>query len=140
MIDKAQEVESRKILLQFISQLKELHHFDEKKIFLAGFSQGAIMSYSIGLTHPEVVHGIAAMSGRILEEVKPIVSKSDRLQNLAVFISHGKKDNVLYVDYARSARVFLKGFGLEPSYHEYEEGHAVNSETMNNLVDWLKKN
>lgn len=139
-INQAQELESRKIILQFIDELKALYRFDEKKIFLGGFSQGAIMSYSIGLAHPEIVHGIVAMGGRILEEVKPLVEKSTHLKKPHVFIAHGMNDNVLYVDYARVARMFLKANSIDAAYHEYEVGHFVNSEMMNDLADWLAKN
>jgi phospholipase/carboxylesterase len=140
VINQTQELESRKIILRFINELKSLHRFDEKKIFLGGFSQGAIMSYSIGLTHPEIIHGIVAMGGRILEEVKPLIGKSTQSIKPHVFIAHGMNDNVLPVDYARVARMFLKERGINADYREYEVGHSVNSEMINDLADWLKKN
>jgi phospholipase/carboxylesterase len=34
-------------------------------IFLAGFSQGAAMAYSAGLTHPEALAGLIVMSGYV---------------------------------------------------------------------------
>jgi phospholipase/carboxylesterase len=139
VINQTQENESRKIILQFISQLKELYRFDDKKIFLGGFSQGAIMSFSIGLTHPEVIHGIAAMSGRILEEVKSTSLVDARLKNLRVFISHGERDNVLPVDYARQAHTDLKTHHIETDYREYQDGHTISLEMINDLVRWLSK-
>ena len=35
------------------------------KMFLAGFSQGAAMTYSAGLTHPEALAGLIVMSGYV---------------------------------------------------------------------------
>ena len=49
--NQEQERKSRDMILTFIEELKELHSFDENEVFLMGFSQGAIMSYSIALTH-----------------------------------------------------------------------------------------
>ena len=70
VIQIEQEERSRRMILQFIEELKERHHIDESAVYLCGFSQGAIMSYSAGLTAPELFKGIAAMSGRLPEEVK----------------------------------------------------------------------
>ena len=67
-----QEEKSRTIIINFIEQLKEKYSFNEKEIYLCGFSQGAIMSYSVALTKPGLIKGIAVMSGRLLEEIKQI--------------------------------------------------------------------
>jgi phospholipase/carboxylesterase len=91
----AQEASSRKIITTFIEQVKLAYKLDE--VYLGGFSQGAIMSYSIGLTHPKEVKGIVSLSGRLLEEVKPLVSKVQYLQELKAFVAHGIQDNTLPV-------------------------------------------
>jgi phospholipase/carboxylesterase len=54
-VDHIQEEYSRRTLIQFIKQVKATYSPDE--IFIGGFSQGAIMSYSIGLTNPSLVQG-----------------------------------------------------------------------------------
>ena len=33
--------------------------YDEREVYLCGFSQEAIMSYSVALTRPDLVKGIA---------------------------------------------------------------------------------
>jgi len=50
IINEMQEEHSRNLLIQFLIQIKATFNIDE--IYLGGFSQGAIMSYSVGLTHP----------------------------------------------------------------------------------------
>src|SRR5689334_5216886 len=82
-----QEASSRKVIATFIAQVKQKYNPDE--IYLGGFSQGAIMSYNTGLTHLADVQGIIALSGRIPEEIKPLVTKGARLQQLKVFVAHG---------------------------------------------------
>src|SRR5690606_33828319 len=42
-----QAEKSRLLLLDFVQELKQTHKVNENKIFLGGFSQGAIMSYSV---------------------------------------------------------------------------------------------
>lgn len=137
--NKQQAEESRKTIIAFINQLKVLHPYNEHQVYLCGFSQGAVMSYSVGLTRPDIIKGIAVMSGRLLEEVKSIKASEDKLKNLKVFISHGKNDTVLPIHYAREGDAYLKSLNIFPTYNEYTEGHGINSEMLNDLIEWLKK-
>jgi phospholipase/carboxylesterase len=140
IFNKEQETNSRKVILEFINELKHYHSFDAQQIYLCGFSQGAIMSYSVGLTHPEKIKGIAIMSGRLLEEIKPLVTKSSELAKLKIFISHGTSDGTLTVEYARESLAYLKGLNLNPTYKEYNEGHGINNENLSDLINWISKN
>lgn len=137
--NKEQETKSRSALIKFITQLKTNYSFDEKNLYLCGFSQGAIMAYSIGLTRPDIVKGIAVMSGMILEEIKPSVASSEKLKGLTVFISHGTNDNILGINYAREALSYLKSKGIDPVYIEYKEVHTITNQMLNDLITWLNK-
>ena len=139
VINKEQEEKSRSIIIQFIAQLKEKYHFDDKQVYLVGFSQGAIMSYSIGLTRPDLVKGIAIMSGRILDNIKPFVASNEKLKHLNVFISHGTNDNVLKIQNARNGKAYIEQLGIHPTYKEYAEGHGINQDNLSDLINWLNK-
>lgn len=135
---KEEAEKSRNTIIEFIDQLSAKHTFDKSQVYLCGFSQGAIMSYSVGLTRPDKIKGMALMSGRLLEEVKPIIAPKDKLQNLDIFISHGTQDQVLTVEYARTAKTYLKELGLNPEYHEYPAPHTISQEMFTDLLKWLK--
>lgn len=130
---------SRLMIIDFINNLKNKHAYNEKRVYLCGFSQGSIMAYSIGLTVPEKIKGIAIMSGRLLEEVKPIIASKEKLKNLKVFISHGTNDNVLPINNAREANTYLKQLGINATYKEYPETHTISNTMFNDLLIWLKK-
>lgn len=134
--NQQQEKESRQIIKDFITQIKQ--KYDLKEVYLGGFSQGAIMSYSIGLTDPDSVQGIIALSGRLLEEIKPFAAQKDELKKLKVFIAHGKQDRTLDVTYAREAKNYLLQSGAELTYSEYEAGHQITPEILKALHKWLK--
>lgn len=136
----AQQEKSRNIIVQFIIELKNEFSFDEKQVYLGGFSQGAIMAYSVGLTRPELIHGIVIMSGRLLEEVKPLIASQEMLDQLKVFISHGIMDQILGIHYAREGVTYLKARNIHPFYKEYEEGHGINKAMLSDLASWLNKN
>jgi phospholipase/carboxylesterase len=130
---------SRLMIIQFINQLKTKHAFNEKRVYLCGFSQGAIMAYSIGLTLPEKIKGIAVMSGKLLNEVKPQIASKEKLKKISVFISHGTNDGVIPVTEARNANTYLKQLGINATYKEYSEGHTISNEMFNDMLLWLKK-
>ena len=130
---------SRTTILQFIDQMQALYHFDEHEIVLCGFSQGAIMSYSVALTNPWKIKGIAIMSGRILDEVKPKVGPFKKSPSLHVFISHGTKDMKINIRYAHDALAYLKTLGITPEYKEYDDTHTINPEMQRDMIKWLEK-
>jgi phospholipase/carboxylesterase len=130
---------SRLMIIQFINQLKTKHAFNQKRIYLCGFSQGSIMAYSIGLTVPEKTKGIAVMSGRLLEEVKPLIVTKERLKNLKIFVSHGTNDNIIPVNEARASVAYLKTLGITPLFKEYPEAHTISNAMFADMLQWLKK-
>ena|SRR6218665_565807 len=139
-INEQQAENARKMLIDFIEDLKTEITFDAKEVYLMGFSQGGIMSYSVALTAPEKVKGIAVMSGRLLPEIKPLIADEKRLKKLKIFISHGKHDSVLNYQYATDALEFLKTKNLNPEFHSYEEGHTVNKQMFDAVNHWLNTN
>ncbi|MEL1242095.1 alpha/beta hydrolase [Flavobacterium flavipallidum] len=139
IINEKQAENARVSILEFIQDLKSKEKFDEKNVFLMGFSQGGIMSYSTALTEPEKIKAIAVMSGRLLPEVKPLIASNERLSKLKVFIAHGSQDNVLQIQYAYDAFDYLKTKGIAPEFNEYNEDHTINSSMLANVKNWLKK-
>ena len=41
------------------------------------------------------------------------------------------------VDRAHAALTFLRGAGYAPEYHEYNIGHEISTEVLNDLVPWV---
>jgi phospholipase/carboxylesterase len=139
-INEQQAEDARETILNFIESLKNELDFDDQQVYLMGFSQGGIMSYSVALTAPETIKGIAVMSGRLLPEVKPLIAGEKRLEKLQIFISHGKQDAVLQFPYATDAVTYLQTKGLTPEFHQYDEGHMINKQMFDDVKLWLKTN
>ncbi len=137
VINPEQAEKSRLVINTFISQLIEKYSIDRTKVFLGGFSQGGIMSYSVGLTFPQKVSGIFILSSRLLPEVKPLIKSREELQNLQIFIAHGKNDPVLPLDYAHEALTYLQPITNNITYNEYEMAHTVGDRELADLVGWL---
>lgn len=136
-IDEAQK--SLQIILKFLDELHAKYHYDQKRVIVSGFSQGAIMSLCVGLTHPEKVRGIGVLSGRVLEEVvKPKLAAKDQFKHFEAFVSHGTQDGVLPVSDARSTKKLLESLQIKTSYHEYSSDHSINQANLDDFAAWLK--
>ncbi|MVV49177.1 phospholipase [Pseudomonas sp. PB120] len=127
-------------VLDFVAQAVKKYHTEANKVFLVGFSQGAIMSYEVGLRHPEAVGGIAALSGRILPVLKSALKPDEKRQALAIFIGHGTADKRLpFVDGSDANRV-LQGLALKPEFHAYQGlGHNISAAEIEDLNAWLQR-
>ncbi len=138
VINAEQAEKSRMVLNTFISQLIERYDIDEHHIYMGGFSQGGIMSYSVGLTFPQKLAGIFILSSRLLPDVKPLIKVGPLLEKLRVFIAHGTNDNVLPIHYAREASEYLREMVPLMDYHEYNMEHRIGIEELADLKSWIE--
>jgi phospholipase/carboxylesterase len=136
-INPAQAEASRLALITFLDEAVNSYNADPKQIYLMGFSQGAIMSASIALTHPQLVAGVVLMSGRILPEIQPLIASNEELSGLPFLVVHGTADMVLPISYGRASRQLLSSLPVELTYHEYRIGHEVSQESLADVTAWL---
>jgi phospholipase/carboxylesterase len=98
---------------------------------------GSVMSYATGLggERPPVA-GILAFSG-FIPTVDGWTPDLAGRQDTRVFIAHGRRDQVMDVEFARRARELLTAGGLDVEYHESDAGHQVDSSHVPAAVEWL---
>jgi phospholipase/carboxylesterase len=58
-------------------------------------------------------------------------------QGLPVFITHGARDTVIGVEFARDARARLAAAGLAVEYHEHGAGHHLDHATLPLMRSWV---
>ena len=129
---------SRSILQRFVAELIESYQVDPARVYLLGFSQGAIMSLSLALTQPEKLAGVVAMSGRLLPELNQSIVPANRLNRFPIFMAHGVNDAVIPIRDGRAAHEQLAQLPIDLTYREYPMGHQVSMESMNDIAAWLK--
>ncbi|HET6781639.1 MAG TPA: carboxylesterase, partial [bacterium] len=137
IINPQQAESSRQKLLTFIGETVERYGVDSSRLYLMGFSQGAIMSLGVALTSPEKVAGIVAMSGRVLPEITPLIAPPEVLAGLPIFVAHGTEDQVLPIHHGRAARDLLERLPVALTYREYPIGHHVAEESLADITAWL---
>jgi phospholipase/carboxylesterase len=137
-IDVREVEHSRSILQRFIAELIVSYHIDPDRIYLMGFSQGAIMSLVLALTQPAKLAGVVSMSGRLSSEQSALMVPSEALQDFPIFMAHGTDDAVIPIRDGRAARDELSKLPIDLTYREYPMGHQVSIESLNDIAAWLK--
>lgn len=137
VINAEQAERSRQLLAAFIHGLHSVYGVDAQKIWIAGFSQGGILSASVGLTRPDLVRGFGILSGRILPEISPQIAATQQLAGLHAFVSHGLRDDKLTIEFARNAKKLLSEKGVALVYREYDAGHEFNPLTRRDFEQWM---
>jgi phospholipase/carboxylesterase len=135
----AQVVESRDLLARFLEELVTATEADPARVFLLGFSQGAVLSLAVALARPGLVRGVVAHSGRLLPEVTPTAAPPG-LERLEVLVLHGAADQLVHVPRGREAAEILRRLlgGPQVTYREWPDlGHVVSDESAAEAASWL---
>ncbi|MGG7618091.1 alpha/beta hydrolase [Bacillus coreaensis] len=123
-------------LTNFIDYATATYPVDLEYIYLLGFSQGAILSKTLGLTLGKRIKGIVALSGYIPEFVKEEFS-SKPLNQLSLFISHGEYDNVLPYEWGLKSNRFFQALDAKVTFKSYTEGHTVSIKNQEDFINWI---
>ncbi|MCA8091150.1 phospholipase [Burkholderia anthina] len=103
---------------------------------IAGFSQGGIMSASVGLTSPADVTAFAVLCGRILPEIDPLIAPRDALSPLHALVMHGRFDDKLPVAWADTADAKLTALGVAHDTRLYDAGHELTAQMARDFGRW----
>jgi phospholipase/carboxylesterase len=107
-----------------------------ERTILGGFSQGAVMSYALGLGRgrPRPA-GIIALSGFVPTVEGFELDLDPPLPPVA--IGHGTFDPVIPVQFGFQAKALLEQSGADVLYREYPLPHAIDPQFVFELRDWI---
>jgi phospholipase/carboxylesterase len=107
------------------------------RVALAGFSQGAVMTYALGLGagRPRPA-GLIGLSGFMPSVPGFSLDLTQPLPRIA--IGHGALDPVISVKWGRDARARLETVGADLVYRESPQlGHSIDPTFFRELPTWL---
>jgi predicted esterase len=83
-------------------------------------------------------NGLAALCGffdykKVLDEID-----TDEIENLNIFVSNGIIDEVIPIHLGRMTERDLKKLGVKPVYKEYNMGHTISNDCLNDLLSWIQ--
>lgn len=136
VLDHAQAQESRRQLEAWLEVIVTGPGVDRSRVFLLGFSQGAGMALGAALHRPELVAGVAFLSGLVVPQMIP-AGDLEKLCALSVLMTHGRQDPLIPIAQGRASRALLEQLPVRLRYREYEMGHEINEECLAEVQGWL---
>ena len=99
-----QSINAEKKIQKFIDEIKQEFNLTNDKICLSGFSQGCMMSLSVGLTSEEKFSCIVGFSGKIIDQN----NLKNRIKNSTdTLLIHGETDQIVPSTHLLEAKDFL---------------------------------
>jgi phospholipase/carboxylesterase len=133
-----QLLKSQNALISCIDEIQQNYLIDPRRIFLFGFSMGAMMSLTVSLSHPNRFTCVIAHSG-FLPQHKLLLYQWDNLGKTSFFIEHGTNDPIVPVELGRQAHQRLVQANAHVRYREYPIQHAISEESLNDASVWLQQ-
>ncbi len=136
--DPLSRAEAIDLLERIVTALPAQVGADPQRVYLLGFSQGAILSLGLAMRRPDLVAGVIAASGYLDRELLPTPIPAG-LAGLPILQMHGTYDDVIPVSAAHTTRSMLADLPVRHSYHEYPVGHGIHPEGLQVLQRWLEE-
>lgn len=109
-----------------------------ERVVLGGFSQGAVMSYALGLGsgRPRPA-AIVALSG-FVPRVEGFELDLDSIGGYRVAIAHGSLDPVISASFGREAAAMLREAGADVLWHETPVPHTIDPRLLPDLRTFVQ--
>jgi phospholipase/carboxylesterase len=126
------------LVASWLDGLPEATGVPWERTVLGGFSQGAVMTYALGLGEGRPSPAaLIALSG-FIPVVPGFELDLESRRGLPVAIGHGTHDPVISVEFSRQARPLLEQAGLTVTYRESPMAHGVDPGYLGELSGWIR--
>lgn len=111
-----------------------------ERTVLGGFSQGAVLSWALGLSRGATKRpaAIVALSG-FMPQVEGLELDLSDLDGFPIAIGHGSLDPVIDVRFGREARELVEPAGAGLLYREYALPHTIDPGFLGELRDFVSR-
>jgi phospholipase/carboxylesterase len=137
-INKEQLMNGCTALIQCMDEIQQKYPVDVRRVYLFGFSMGAMLSLTVSLSHPDRFKGVIAHSG-LLPKEDTLNYRWNDLGGISFLILHGTNDPVVPVEFGRQAHQRLLDAKADVTYREYPIQHTISEESLNDAAAWLQE-
>ncbi|PCJ52832.1 MAG: hypothetical protein COA79_23230 [Planctomycetota bacterium] len=127
---------------RIIEKIKKMKGIQQDKIYLAGFSAGANMSYVIGVEAADQLKGVIAFSGAVQNELMNDKWIKKASNKLPIYIVHGLNDKMMPISLGRNAYDYFKKHDFHVKLKTFQGGHTLPSnylDIIKDAVEWFHK-
>ena len=110
-----------------------------QRITLAGFSQGGVIAFHVGLRAEHRFAGIMALSTYVHDHENVAAEVSFASIDTPIFMAHGLADPMIPIARAVTSRETLTSLNYQVEWHEYGMGHQVCPEEIADIAQWLNR-
>ena len=145
--DEAGALAAVDLVRQFICALAERPDVDPNRVFVLGFSQGAMIAHALTLgsaflpaedgTQTRHLAGTIGCSGRMIETLFTDDAAADLPDGYPVFISHGESDVVIPFERGTAIRDWYAGRPVAMTWHSAPSGHGIDPSCHSALKRWM---
>jgi phospholipase/carboxylesterase len=130
--------ESSRILDELVARELE-RGIDERRIVIAGFSQGGAVALHNVLQSTRPFAGLMALSSYLALPSASTADTAARERNAAlpVFMAHGSVDPMVPISGGRDAADTLQSLGYPVEWREYPMAHGVCPQEIADISEWL---
>lgn len=118
---------SRELVRALIVHLETTRGIRCEDLTLMGFSQGALMTMAVGLTHARPFAGLIGISGWVAEMESYPGSFGAAADQQRILLTHGTADQVIPIEVTRPQAARLQGLGLDVTWREYAKAHGLDT-------------
>ncbi len=119
-------------IMNYIDSVKNSKNLSYRDIIFAGFSQGAMLSLSLGIQSN--IKAVISFSGLLLSP-KTVLKSADT----KVFLAHGTDDSVIHVSAVDLTKTALEKFNIYTKTAIAPKlDHAINQYLLDQAVDFLR--
>lgn len=111
----------------------------DRRIVLAGFSQGGAIALHTGLRHGERLAGIMGLSTYLPLRARLPDEVAEANRDTPVFMAHGSLDPMLPQQLGEASRDILRDAGHDVAWHSYPMQHQVCIEEIHDIAAWLRR-
>ena len=122
---------------RFVDAAIERYPVDRRKLVMLGFSQGGVMAYRLALANPARYAGLVALSTWFSPELRDAITDREAIERLPTMVQHGRADDMIEIARARSSVEILRELHVPLVYREYDCGHEIAAEGLQDLSDFL---
>ena len=126
-------------IFRMLEEIKKDYPIDSSRVFLMGFSGGAMFAYYLGINYPERFRAVTTFAGSLRRLTNAPLS-TDSSKHTPFFILHGTNDNLVDIGESKYAKEQLESYGYEVKYLEIGGlDHNYPSNVSWNIINWFEK-
>lgn len=134
-----QGVEESAALVKKLVEEEMARGIPANRILLAGFSQGGVIAYHLGLRFEHQLAGILALSTYMCQPQMLAEQRHEANQETPVLVAHGLYDEVVPCALGKAAYNQLQKLGYNVLWREYPMQHNVCMEEIQDIGHWIKQ-